>query len=108
MKPDLFSTLGWLVIGVLFTIAGDVFLKKSQLHDYKFLALGFLLYVIGAIPVAIVFRTMDFGSVFLVWEALTVMLAMGIAVLYFGEGLTAYKTLALLFALSALYFSYKG
>ncbi len=88
-------------------MAGDVFLKKSQLYNYKLLVLGLVLYACGVIPVAIVFRKIDFGSVFLIWEALTVIMAMGIASFYFNEGFTVYKGLALLFALGALYFSYK-
>ncbi len=88
-------------------MAGDVFLKKSQLANHWYLILGLFLYACGVIPVAIVFRKIDFGSVFLIWEALTVMLAMIIASLYFKESFTLYKGLALIFALSALYFSYK-
>ena len=88
-------------------MAGDVFLKKSQVYNYKLLVLGLILYSAGVIPVAIVFRKMDFGSVFLVWEALTIILALLIASFYFKETLTLYKGLALLFALGALYFSYK-
>ena len=88
-------------------MAGDVFLKKSQLTNHWYLVLGILLYACGVIPVAIIFKRMDFGSVFLVWEALTVILAMFIATLYFKESFTLYKGLALLFALVALYFSYR-
>lgn len=101
------STFFWLAIGVSFTMAGDVFLKKSGLHNYGYLALGIFLYACGVIPVAIIFTRMEFGSVFLAWEALTVILALGIAGFYFDEPLTVYKGLALAFALGALYFSYK-
>lgn len=102
------SSFVWIAVGVVFTMAGDVFLKKSQLYNYKYFALGLLLYACGVIPVAIVFRKIDFGSVFLIWEALTIILAMAIASFYFKEDFTLYKGLALLFALAALYFSYKS
>ena|SRR6185369_17000224 len=97
----------WIVVGVTLTMAGDVFLKKSHLHNYKYLVLGLILYGCGVIPVAVVFTKIDFGSVFLIWEALTVVLAIGIAFFYFEEPLTLYKSLAVVLALSALYFSYK-
>jgi len=102
-----FSTFFWLVIGVSFTMAGDVFLKKSHLDHYGYLALGILLYACGVIPVAIIFTKMEFGSVFLAWEALTVILALAIASFYFDEPLTIYRGLAFVLALSALYFSNK-
>jgi multidrug transporter EmrE-like cation transporter len=102
-----FSTLPYIVVGVIFTMAGDVFLKKSHMSDYRYLTLGLILYTCGVIPVAIVFKKIDFGSVFLIWEALTVILALVIANLYFKEPFTTYKGLALLFAAAALYFSYK-
>ena len=104
---EFLNSFYWIVIGVSFTMAGDVFLKKSQVTNHWYLVLGLILYSCGVIPVVIVFRKIDFGSVFLVWEALTVILAMIIASLYFKESFTVYKGLALVFALSALYFSYK-
>ncbi len=102
-----FSTFFWVVLGVVLTMAGDVFLKKSHIYNYGYLALGIFLYACGVIPVAIIFTKMEFGSVFLVWEALTVILALGIAGLYFDEPFTIYRSLAFMLALGALYFSYK-
>lgn len=93
--------------GVIFTLAGDIFLKKSQMTNYWFFGLGLLLYAAGVIPVAIAFKRIDFGSVFLIWEVATVVLALIFASLYFKEPFTTYKGLALLFAVCALYFSYK-
>ena len=66
-----------------------------------------MLKTIGVIPVAIVFKRIDFGSVFLIWQAVTVIMALIIATLYFKELFTIYKFFALIFALVALYFSYK-
>lgn len=100
-------TFLWLTIGVSITMIGDVFLKKSQLTNNWYLALGFILYACGVIPVAIVFKKLDFGLVFIIWEALTVILALVIASIYFKESFTLYKFLALILATGALYFSYK-
>lgn len=101
------NTFLYVIVGVTLTIVGDVFLKKSHLENYWFVALGIFFYVCGVIPVAIIFKKMDFGSVFLVWEALTVILALLIANFYFKEPFTVYKSLALALAIGALYFSYK-
>lgn len=100
-------TIIWLIIGVVFTMAGDVFLKKSHMENYWYLGLGLLLYAMGVIPVAILFKKMQFGSVFIAWEAITVVLALLVAWWYFKEPITTYKGLALLFALGAIYLSYK-
>lgn len=101
------SSLFLVTIGAGLTIIGDVFLKKSQMQNYEFLALGLLFYACGVIPVAIIFKRMEFGTVFLVWEAVTVLVAMIVASWYFKEAFTMSKALALLFAIMALYFSYK-
>jgi len=94
-------------IGVGFTLAGDIFLKKSAIEGNWYIILGLLLYMCGIIPVVIAFRMVDFGSVFLIWEALTVFLAIIFATLYFKESFTFYKAVALIFAIISLYFSYK-
>lgn len=94
-------------LGVGFTLAGDIFLKKSVVEGNWFLVFGIFLYICGIIPVAIAFRMIDFGSVFLIWEALTVLLALIFATLYFKESFTFYKGIALIFAVLSLYFSYK-
>lgn len=94
-------------LGVGLTMAGDVFLKKSVLEGNWYMVLGLLLYTCGIIPVVVAFKMVDFGSVFLIWEALTVILALLFATLYFKETFTLYKGLAMVFAVLSLYFSYK-
>ncbi len=96
-----------ITIGVISSTIGDVFLKKSHLDNWWFFGLGIFFYALGVIPVAVVFKKIEFGSVFLIWEAVTVIVALLVASLYFKESFTLYKGFALLFALFALYFSYK-
>ena len=96
-----------IVGGVALSMVGDVFLKKSHTTDYKLFALGLFFYALGAIPVAFAFKKIEFGSVFLIWEAVTVIAALAIATLLFKEDLSNYKLIALLLALGAAYFSYK-
>jgi multidrug transporter EmrE-like cation transporter len=53
-----------IVIGVAFSMVGDVFLKKSHTTDYKLFALGLFFYALGAVPVAFAFKRIEFGSCF--------------------------------------------
>ncbi len=101
------NTLFLITIGVIATLVGDVFLKKSQMINWWLFAAGILFYALGVVPVAMVFKKIEFGSVFLIWEAATVIAALFVAYFFFHEGFNVYKGLALLFALCALYFSYK-
>lgn len=50
-----------IITGVVPTMIGDVFLKKSQAQDLKFFALGILFYSLGVIPVAFAFKKLDSG-----------------------------------------------
>jgi multidrug transporter EmrE-like cation transporter len=104
---QILESLFLVIIGAGLTLLGDVFLKKSQLQNYQFLGLGLLFYACGVIPVAIIFKKMEFSTVFLVWEAVTIIVAMVVASWYFKETFTVSKALAMVFALVALYFSYK-
>lgn len=102
-----FISLILILSGVAVSMLGDVYLKKSEVYNYKLLILGTLLYAFGAIPVAFAFKKIDFGSVFLIWEATTVISALVIASLVFKEHFSVYKCIALFLALGAAYFSYK-
>lgn len=93
--------------GVGLSMIGDILLKKSQTSDYKLFALGLFFYALGAIPVAFAFKKIEFGSVFLLWEAVTVIAALIIATWLFKENFSFYKCIALILALGAAYFSYK-
>jgi multidrug transporter EmrE-like cation transporter len=94
-------------LGVLFSTLGDVFLKKGQFGNFSFF-LGIFLYAVGAVFVFFVFKRIEFGSVFLIWEAVTIVVAMSIASFYFKEDFTIYRTLALIFAMTSLVLSYKN
>ncbi len=63
-------------------------------------------YALGALPVAFAFKKLQFGTVFLIWEAFSVIIALILAGFLFHEPLTAYKIIALLLAIGALCFSY--
>ncbi len=93
--------------GAGLTLLGDVFLNKSHLDNHGLLALGMLFYLLGVIPVAIAFKKIEFGPVFLIWEAVTVILALIIASIYFKEPFTLYRVIALVLAVGAVFFSYK-
>jgi len=101
------QSLPLIALGVSFTLIGDFYLKRSGLADLRYLMAGIAFYFLGVLPVALAFKVEAFGTVFLVWEALTVVLALFLAHLYFKEAMTTYRMLAILFSLAALYCSYK-
>lgn len=88
-------------------MVADIFLKKSDFYNYKFLIYGFVLYGMATIPVALAFKRMDFGSVFIAWESITVISALIIASLLFKESFSVYKVSALILAIAAIYLSSK-
>ncbi len=100
----------WILIstGVLLTITGDVFLKRSNGIERPLeLSFGILLYMLGAIPVVLAFKRTDFGLVFVIWESITVVLAIAVGRILFGEHVTPHRVLAIALALVALCFSQK-
>ena len=101
------SSLAIIIVGVIFSIAGDVFLKQSNFSNHKYLLVGMFLYALAGIPVALVFKKLEFGTVFLVWQAVNLVGVMTIAYFIYHEAFTFNKTMALVFTLVALYFSYK-
>ncbi|MBI2065325.1 MAG: hypothetical protein HYT62_04735 [Candidatus Yanofskybacteria bacterium] len=97
-----------LIVGaVSLSVVADIVLKKSEFRDFKLIALGFLLYGLEAIPVALAFQKINFGPVFIIWSAISVILGLIVASLLFKESFTSYKILALVFALTAIYLSSK-
>ena len=86
------STLCLMIVGVALTMAGDVFLKRSNgWSSPENLALGLVFYFLGCFPVAFLFTRMQFGTVFIAWEAVTIILAMAVGHLVFGEVITQNK-----------------
>jgi multidrug transporter EmrE-like cation transporter len=102
------SILGLMVVGVALTLAGDVFLKRSDgWSSPKYLALGLLFYLLGCLPVAFMFKEMQFANVFIIWEAMTIALAMLLGYSIFGEPITRNKAIALLLTIAAVVLTYK-
>lgn len=96
-----------IAVGVGLTIVADIILKKAGSTNWKYLAAGFLIYGLIAVPVAIAFKYSEFGQLFLVWEAVAVIFGVIVASMYFKEAFTVYRLAALFLALAALFFSYK-
>ncbi|MBI2057569.1 MAG: hypothetical protein HYT63_01100 [Candidatus Yanofskybacteria bacterium] len=98
-----------LIVGaVSLSVVADVLLKKSGFSNIKLIALGFLLYGLEAIPVALAFQKINFGPVFIIWSAFSVIIGLVVANLMFKELYTSHKILALIFALAAIYLSSKS
>ncbi len=92
--------------GIFVEIIADASLKQSVSGNFlELFFLGMMLYGLTAFPVAYLFRKADFEIVFILWEALGIILGLGVATFYFGEKLTLYRGLALLCAMGAMIFS---
>jgi len=89
-------------IGVALTMVGDVFLKRYNPGSFWFLVAGLLFYSLGCIPVIFIFKLTEFGNVFILWEALTVILAVTIGHVIFGENVTPNKMVAVGLVICAL------
>ena len=93
-------------IGVALTVIADVFLKKSNLSDWRYIAIGFVLYGLVALPVAAAFRFTEFGVLFMVWEVGTVAFGLFVGTVVFREPFTALKLMAFILAMGALGLNY--
>jgi multidrug transporter EmrE-like cation transporter len=93
--------------GVGLTVLGDIFLKKTPVLYHWYTLAGFLLYGLIAVPVVFAFRITGFATLFLIWEAVTVLAGVIAGHLVFGEPLTAPKLLSLSLAISALILAYR-
>jgi len=89
--------------GVSLTLIADIFLKRSGARDTISLFLGVVLYACVAFPVAIAFRLTEFGELFIIWEAATVIAGVILAAAVYGEELTLQKLGALIMVLIALF-----
>ncbi len=95
-----------ITVGVILTVVGDVFLKKSGGSNWWYIGIGVVTYALVAIPVAIAFKYTEFGKLFLIWESIVIIFGMALASWYFKEPFTSPKFVSLILALAALYFSY--
>lgn len=98
--------LSLVAVGVAVSMLADYFLKKSGFYNFNLLAVGFILYGIAAFPVAAAFQFTQFGIVFLIWEAMTVTLALLMGMIIFKEPLTSLKAVALSLAILTITVSY--
>lgn len=96
-----------LVVGVTLTLLADVALKKSDFSSIKWLLVGLVIYGSVAVPVALLFKLVQFGNLFILWEAAYLILGIAVASLFYNEPFTIYRFLAVLLALGALFLSYK-
>lgn len=103
----LLLSAGLIFIGVGVSMVGDVFLKNSNAENLKMLALGFIFYGLGAFPVALSFKYIEFGVVFLIWQALTLITALIVGRILFGEIMTINKIVALVLISIAMILAYK-
>ena len=95
-----------ITVGVIVTLIGDIYLKRSNgLERPAYLALGLLFYTLGCGPVIVVFKRTQFGLVFILWEAITVIAAIGIGRTMFHEAITPNRLLAVALAIGALFLS---
>jgi multidrug transporter EmrE-like cation transporter len=93
-------------VGIALTLAADVLLKTSVSGGTRLILAGMALYGLVAIPVAIAFRYSTFGGLFVVWEALYIVLGIFIASFTFHEPLSLRRIIALACILIALLLAY--
>jgi multidrug transporter EmrE-like cation transporter len=95
-----------IALGATLTMVGDTYLKRSNGLDRPIdLGLGLFFYMLGCVPVIFAFKHTDFSVVFIVWEAVTIVLAIWIGRAMFGEALTLNRLLAVALAIGALILS---
>ncbi|MGH7771416.1 MAG: hypothetical protein ACREQA_04195 [Candidatus Binatia bacterium] len=97
---------GLVMLGVSLTILADILLKKSSFEHADYFVAGLLLYASVAVPVALAFRMTEFGWLFIIWEAVTVILGLLAASLFFGEALNSQKVIALMLSVAAIALAY--
>ena len=95
MILTIFLIFLWVCIACL---AGVFFKNASGLGDVKFLY-GFLLYCVTAVLALFTFRRIEFGSMTILWVAMSLLLGLLISVFYYHEkftlvtGISAFLTL---------------
>jgi multidrug transporter EmrE-like cation transporter len=87
-------------------VLADALLKRSSSGDFRLFFAGMILYSLTAYQVIYLFKKADFEIVFIVWEALGIVLALAVATLYLGEPVTVQELLGLCFAIGAILCSY--
>lgn len=88
--------------GAGLTLLADIFLKKSDGFTWNYFLAGLALYALVAFPVAMAFKLVEFGSLFVIWEALYLILGLVVGSLLFGELFTLQKGIAAVLMLAAI------
>lgn len=102
---NLFLKTFLIVSGVGLTLVADICLKKSGGQDWRWIAAGVVIYGVIALPVAVAFKYTEFGKLFLIWEAVAVILGLAVATWHYHEPFTSHRVIALVLAIAALYFA---
>ena len=100
-------TFALMLLGVSVSTIADILLKKSDGTNWWYIIVGVILYGLPAIPLAFVFNKLDFVVVFIIWQALSMILAVIFSIFMFHETMTLSRVLSVVFAVVAIYFSYK-
>ncbi len=94
----------WTLIISLGAIAADVILKRaSQTNNYWFVCIGVILYALDALLWFWVYKTAKFSTVGIVYSVFTIVLSVGIGVLYFKEQLGVRELIGIVLGLSSIY-----
>lgn len=100
---NLWRAVTFCFAGVSLSVAADILLKKSVSGSWAQFFLGFGLYACAAIPVTLAYRFTTFGRVFLLWEAINVVLCILTAKFIFKEGFGFREISALIFIAAAIF-----
>lgn len=102
-----FLSLFLIACAVALSVVGDFYLKRSGGQLNNFFYLGLALYAFSALPAAFAFQRLQFGIVFIIWEALMIILGLLIGSTYFKESFSVNKAIALALCLMAIFFAYR-
>lgn len=84
---------------------GDMLFKQCQWFDWKFF-IGVLLYLSCPFYAVYCFHRKDFGSFVLLWNAVSVLISVGLALIVFKEKITSPKILMFVFSIMVIICGY--
>lgn len=91
-----------IIMSACLTVIADMYLKTSKGKDKRRIEIGFILYAIIAIPSVLVFKYLQFGIFYLLWEVLTTAIAIFVGTFYFKEKFTPTRFLAIVFTIATI------
>jgi drug/metabolite transporter (DMT)-like permease len=93
---DAFRALVAVLIGVIFSLWGDVYLKRAEHLDLNFCkALG--VYLVACFPLWLSYRFAEFTSIAILWQAGMVACSIVIGIVLFKERIGPWKVASLVF-----------